>query len=131
VAQSPNVDVVRAALLAQNRGDYETFGAALDPQVEWDAGPNHVGLPERLRGRDAVVDAARSARERAGRLAVTLHEVRERDDKVLVLGTLRGASGPTMPRGWIFRMRDGRAVHVRAYGGRTAALSAWDRRDDD
>jgi ketosteroid isomerase-like protein len=120
---------VRDALLAQNRGDYEAFGAALHPQIEWDAGPNHVGLPERLRGRDAVIDAARSARERAGRLIVTLHEVRDRRDEVLVLGTLRGAAGPTMPRGWIFRLRDGRAVHVRAFGGRTAALSAWQRND--
>jgi ketosteroid isomerase-like protein len=123
VADSPNVHLVREALLAQNRGDYDAFGAGLHPDVEWDAGPNEFGVPERLRGRAAVVDAARQGHG----LIVTLHEVREQGDRVLVIGTLRSATGPTMPRGWIFRLRDGLAVHVRAFRGRTAALSAWER----
>jgi ketosteroid isomerase-like protein len=126
--EGANVEVVRRALLAQNRGDFEAFSAALDPHVRWDVGRNHVGLPTVLEGREDVVAAARAAHRRGG-LVLMLQEVDEHGDDVLVLGMLRGPHGVTMPRAWIIRVRDGRAVHVRAFGGRTAALSAWRRRE--
>ena len=127
MADGPNAELVRAALLAQNRGDDDAFRAALHEDIDWHAGSSAFGFPEHLRGPDVVVRAAQVARARHGRLVATLHEVREDGDDVLVVGTLAGED-LNMPRAWIWTVRDGRAVRVRAFNSRSAALGAW-RRD--
>ena len=121
-----NADIVREALLAQNREDDDAFQAALHPDVEWDAGRNTFGLPEALQGADAVVRAAQEARVRVRRLTAVLHEVREAGDDVLVVGALSGGD-VTMPRAWIWTLRDGQAVRVRAFSSRSAATQVWQR----
>ena len=123
--EGANSELVRAVLLAMNRGDDDAFRAALHDDVDWDAGSNAFGLPERLYTADDVVRAAADARERAGRFTAILHEVRERGDDVLVIGVLAG--NVTMPRAWIWTIRDGKAARVRAFGSRSSALEAWER----
>ena len=77
MAFGPNAELVRRALLAQNRAADDEFAAALAPDIVWHAGTNEFGLPQLLHGPEEVVAAARDARERAGGLTATLHEVRE------------------------------------------------------
>ena len=123
------VELVRGALLAQNRGDDDAFLAALDPEVDWEAGPNPFGLPERMHGRETVLRAARYERDpAAGQLLFTLYEIRAQGNDVLVLGGLSDTRGLSMPRAWIWTLREGRAVRVRAFGSHHAALRTWDER---
>jgi ketosteroid isomerase-like protein len=130
MAPASNGELVRDALLAQNRGDDDAFRAALHPDVEWHAGSSAFGFPEHMHGPDEVIAAARAARSRVGRLTATLHELREDGDDVLVLGALAGEDF-TMPRAWIWTVQDGQVVRMRAYNSRRAALSAWDHRSHD
>ena len=127
MADSPNIELVRSAILAMNRGDDEAFAAALDDRVEWDVGPNPFGFPEHLRGPADVVASARATREGAGGLTMTIHEVREHADDVLVLGALSTGQGPVMPRAWIWTVRDGRTARIKSYSSASLALMAWDR----
>ena len=119
-----NADIVRGAILAQNAGDDETMLAAIHPDVEWQ-------MPERaVRGRDALRAVLEEARREVGSVRITLHELRERGDAVLVIGTVTAEKGLNIPRSWIWELRDGRAVRVTSFPGREQALRAWDALGD-
>ena len=130
MADSPNIELVRRAILAMNRADDDAFAATLDDGVEWDVGPNPFGFPEHIRGPADVVASARATRERAGGLTMTIHEVREHGDDVLVLGALSTGQGPVMPRAWIWTVRDGRTARIKAYSSAALALREWNRAED-
>lgn len=72
------------------------------------------------RGRDAVLARFREYEEQLGHSDVTIERVDERDDRVVVVwrqsGVTSGAELPFEHRwAWVVRLRDGKAVHIRAY----------------
>ena len=119
-----NADIVRGAILAQNAGDDAAMLEAIDPDVEWDM--RAAGGPEPvIQGREALRRVLDDARRDVGSLRITLHELEESGDAVLVVGTVTAEKGLNIPRAWIWEMHDGRAVRVASYPGRTEALEAW------
>ena len=125
-----NADLVRAAILAQNAGDDETLLAALDPEIEWHTEATDGTEDPVVRGREALRARVVDAREQVGDLRITLHELQESGDAVLVVGTISAANGLNMPRAWIWRLRDGLAYRVDSFPGRESAQRAWQRLDD-
>jgi ketosteroid isomerase-like protein len=127
VSQPANVDIVRAAILAQNAGDDETLLAAIDSAVEWHT--EGVAGPEAppVLGREALRSMLQDARREVGEVRVTMHEIQEAGDAVLVIGTVSTGNGMRMPRAWIWQLRDGLAVRVESYLGRDQALRVWEK----
>lgn len=123
-----NADVVRSAILAQNSGDAETMLSAFAPDVEWHSTPAGAEPAAVIRGRDALLRLVEHAREDEGRLRITLHEVEQDGDEVLVVGSVAGERGLRMPRAWIWQLRDGKVVRVDSYTGRVAATRVWQER---
>lgn len=89
-----NADIVRSAILAQNRGDDETLMAVIDPAVEWHVGAGGLTGATIVRGRDALMRMVAQARSQAGAFRITLHEVREAGDEVLVIGSVSASLAP-------------------------------------
>lgn len=121
-------DLVRSIVLAQNRGDDDTLLEALHPEIEWHQAATETDTAPVLVGRDALLRAVGQGREEAGDLRITMHEVEQAGDEVLVIGTVAGSRGMRMPRAWIWEVRDGRAVRVESYTGRAPAVRAWNAR---
>ena len=119
---SANADVVRNAILAQNAGEDERMLEAMHPEVVWVSDTSGT-----LRGRDALRDLLADARRQVGDVRITLHELQESADAVLVVGTVSAANGLNMPRAWIWQLAGGVAVRVDSYPGRVEALRAWER----
>jgi ketosteroid isomerase-like protein len=73
-----------------------------------------------FRGRDAALARFREYEEQLGPSTVTIESVDEHGDRVVVVwrqsGVTPGAELPFEQRwAWLVQMRDGRAVHIRAY----------------
>lgn len=115
-----NADIVRESILAQNSGEDEKMLAALDPECVF-----HSADQPELRGRDAVRGALEAARRDFGGLRITLHEIEERGDAVLVVGSISAEKGMNVPRAWIWHLRGGCAYRVDSFPGREQALHAW------
>lgn len=81
------------------------------------------------RGRDAVRTRFREYEEQLGPSSVTIEEIAVRPRSAVVLwrhsGVTPGAGAPFEQRwAWVVRMRDGKAVHLRAYVDPDEALRA-------
>ena len=124
-----DADVVRQALLANNRDDVEGFIAMLDDDVEWLS----VGVflhPARLwRGRASVREGLLAWREEHGGLGhVTLRELKSEAGVVLAIAAVSVPSAKratAVPVCWIFEIEDGRAVRVNGYRSESAARGDW------
>jgi ketosteroid isomerase-like protein len=119
-----NADIVRESILAQNAGDDEAMLAALHDEVDFNS-------PEqRFRGVDAMRRTLEQARRDVGELRITLHELEERGDAVLVIGSITAQKGLNVPRAWIWQLREGRAFRIDSFPNREQAHHAWRRLHD-
>lgn len=90
------------------------------------------------RGRDAVLARFREYEEQLGHSAVTVESVEDLGDDVVIVwshsGVTPGAELPFEHRwAWRVRVREGRAVHIRAFFEPEEALGTadWPRRAPD
>jgi ketosteroid isomerase-like protein len=126
-----NVEIVRRAAEAVNRGDRATVASLLAPDVEWHtvAGPL-LGMGT-IRGREAMVKFIwGDIREAIEGFRVSPEEVTDLgNDRVLVVGLFQGRGRSsdaevTMRVASLYEIRDGTVATVRDYGSRDEALEA-------
>ena len=124
-----NVEVVREANDALNRGDYDAALSALAPDVEWHV-PSGISIGEEVyRGQDAVQRgfALWLGAWETYRFEPT--EILDHGDHVVVSGTQIGrgrGSGVdvSLPTFSVFTLRNGKIVRMRNFDDRAAALEA-------
>ena len=125
-----NVEVVRSALEAWERGDLKAAADLLDPEVEWSFPSN---LPEAgtYKGRDEVGRRLEEFLEAWEDLAVTVEELVDAGDRVVALVRYSGrgresgieVSGATR-NAQVWTVRNGKALRVELYGDTAEALEA-------
>jgi uncharacterized protein len=124
-----NVELVRSAYAAFNRGDFDAVARFFHPEVEWHP---YLGVVEGnlYRGRDAILKMWMGLEESfGGSLRIELLEVLDRGEQVVAVIEARGmgsGSGAEVRQRWaqLARVRDGLVVRVEAYPDREAALEA-------
>jgi uncharacterized protein len=125
-----NVDVVRRAYEAWNRGDAYAASEFLSPDIEWEMPPN-LPDPETWRGREAVIRGLEGLSESWEELVADLHQLIDAGDRVVALVRFHGRSVTTgmaldgvSVDGQVWTFRAGRVVSVQMYSGSEAALRA-------
>jgi ketosteroid isomerase-like protein len=129
-----NVEVVRRVLGAMSadvaeRDTLDTLVKRLAPEVEFEEDPR---FPEAgtYRGRDEVFRYFSEFAAQFEEFLFTVEELRESgDDTVLVLLRIRGRGKASSAQfdfrsGWLYSLRDGQVVRIRAYLDRAEALEA-------
>jgi uncharacterized protein len=123
-----NVEVVRSAHEAFNRGGPRAALSYLDHQVEWHDVPDQ---PEATvhHGHEGFLQAFRVFLEAFGEFTVEPEELRDLGDCVLVVGRTRGrgqGSGAefTQDVASVWTVRDGKVVQARFFRSRSEALEA-------
>lgn len=124
-----NAETIRSVFEAFNRGDMAALLECLDPQIEWHVPPM---LPEQTvyRGHEGVRDLWRSMQGSFEDFRLTVEEILDAGDRVMVLAAAGGrgkGSGidvQTPSFGWIWTVRDGKAQRVEVYPTRAEALKA-------
>ncbi len=123
-----NVELVRRAYEAWNRGDIDGMLALCDPELEYHSSGIYPGLDPVYRGHDGFRKFERDFRATWESLSIELERLEARGDQVAVLGTFeaRGRDGMTLRRPVANRViiRDGLAVRINAYGEWDQALAA-------
>jgi ketosteroid isomerase-like protein len=123
-----NVEAVRRAWEAFNRGDPETFFADTAAEVEFAEDP---AFPEAavFRGREEIVRYLAGFQEAMAEHRFEVEELRDCGDRVLALvhetarGTTSGADVDQRPA-FLFEFRNGMIGRVRAYLDRAEGLAA-------
>ena len=123
-----NVETLKRAIEAYNRGDIEPLLETSDPEIEWYPFTAQVEGDEAYHGHEGLrrwwanIDAAFEDFE------ASADEVQDLDDTVVGLGRLRARfrSGVNLDTeiGWVIRFRDGLGVWGRAYQSHAEALEA-------
>jgi ketosteroid isomerase-like protein len=118
-----NVEIVRRAYEAWNRGDGDVAIELLDPDVKWSL-PPHFPDAETWHGRDRVVDGLREMMGSWESLHMDVRELIDEGDRVVARVRFEGRSALTgldlAGMGvdtQIWTLRDGLAVEVRMFGG--------------
>jgi ketosteroid isomerase-like protein len=127
-----NVEAVRRAFDAFDRGDIEAVLEELDPEVEW-----HPLFQVLLGGEAAVYGGHEGFREFqretneafAEQLQVELSELRDLGEQVIAIGRVRGRgreSGAQTETSvvWLIEARNGKAIRVHEYLDPKDALEA-------
>ncbi len=117
-----NVNFVRQAYDAFNRGDIDTVMGIMDPEIVWQE-PDVEGLPDRgtHHGSEAVAnDVFGSVAEQWDEFQAVAEEFLDAGDRVIVLGHFRvrgKATGRSVdaPYAHVWTLRDGKAMHFRNY----------------
>jgi ketosteroid isomerase-like protein len=114
-----NVELARRGWEAALRGDLDTLGDLLDPEVKWHSGDPSSGC----RNRTEALEFMRQARSRAPR--AELVDVLDAGAKVVVVvrGRDRG-DGPAQPSANLTTFRDGKAVEMVHYPNADDAMAA-------
>jgi uncharacterized protein len=125
-----NVELVRRAYEAWNRGDFDAAAEYLDPEIEWRTPPN---IPEAgtWHGRDEVGERVAAFLESWEELHAGVEELIDAGDRVVALvrfsGRGRGtglAVEGTSVDATVWTLREGKAVRIEMYGGTAEALEA-------
>jgi ketosteroid isomerase-like protein len=129
-------EIVRAAIDAANRRDWDAFVLCLDPEVVWDDTEGFAGLRGVYRGPAEVRDWFEAALEPWDTLEMTVDEIREADGgrRVFVGGAIRGrgkASGAEADvHVWqVLWLRGGKIARRQLYWTRDEAVEAAGLRD--
>ena len=122
-----NVDAIRRAVDAANRGDPESAFDLLDENVVWE--PRRAGIEGAYRGLEGLRKFWADTRENFELFELHLGDVRDLGDSVLTIGTIRvrgtGSGAETeVPVAAIWTFEAGRLVHYKDYGEAPAALEA-------
>ena len=123
-----NVEAVRRAWEAFNRGDLDSFFADVAAEVEFVEDP---AFPEAavFRGREQIATYLAGFQEAMADHRFEVEELRDLGDRVLALvhetarGTSSGADVDQRPA-FLYEFRDGLIVRVRAYLDRAEGLAA-------
>jgi ketosteroid isomerase-like protein len=131
-----NVEVLRRAAEANNRGDYESFLEEFDPDVEWHGifGVMFGVETTMVKGHEGLLGYVRDLDEGFCVRDVQWSEFRDLGDRVIALGHVRARgreSGAEFdsPYGGVAEFKDGKIVRYRDYLNRAEALEAAGPRD--
>ncbi len=130
-----NVELVRDAYAAFNRGDYETALTAFHPEIEW---VPYLGALQGsiYRGRQALLEMWNDINEHlGGAFRIEAREIVDRGETIVVVVEAHGtgsSSGAELRQKWaqVASLRDGLIVRVEPYSTREAALAAVARSED-
>lgn len=125
---SANVEIIRRGLDAYNRGDVEAVLETADPDIEF-VPLRSLVVGGSYRGHDGIRRFFEDLDEEWENRVIGNEEFRERENSVLLLGEFeaRGrASGMQVlaPVAWLFELRSGKVVRMRAYSSQDEALQA-------
>jgi ketosteroid isomerase-like protein len=123
-----NVEIVRSAFAAWNRGDLETALEAYAPETEFRLAGVFPGLETAYYGHDGVRNFWQQFRADWEEIFLDIEEIIDRGEHVIVLFRFRakGRDGIEVQRPFAqcYTMRGGRAVRVENYAGWDQALKA-------
>ncbi len=130
-----NLELVRAAYEAFERGDVEGVLASFDPDIEWIEPDGYwPGARGVHRGVDAVRRIFATYPERWAEWTVVPEEFVDAGDVVLMRGRCRfrahGGSDVEMRLANVWRLRDGRAVQLQVLADSALVWRALGGRDD-
>jgi ketosteroid isomerase-like protein len=126
-----NLEVVRKAYEAMNRGDLEAVMQNLDPDVEWVVPDILPDTTDRsYRGKEGVASFLRTWFEVFPDFRVEIDEVLDFGEQVLVMASAGGAGrdsgaqvmSPSFPHVWTFR--EGKAIRLEMFPRKAVALEA-------
>jgi ketosteroid isomerase-like protein len=124
-----NADVVRAALEAQRRRDWQAFRRLYDPDIEWEDVSGLWGDWGARRGFEDVRDAFVTWFEAFEQVDFDVESIVEADEQVVASIRISGRGRESglvvdqrIPTVWT--VHDGRVVRVRAYRDKAHALEA-------
>lgn len=125
-----NVEVVRRIYRAWQTDTTPVDSGLLDPDVEWVNPPEAIESGTR-KGIDAFAAAAESVSDTFEGASVDIEEFFDAGDRVVVIATLRGrgrGSGADVERrqGYVWTLRDGRAIRFQWFNSAEDALEAAD-----
>jgi ketosteroid isomerase-like protein len=130
MSHQDSTEVVREAFLAINRGDEDAFYDRLAPDVLWTSAADGLVPRATLHGREAVREARRAEAEAGRHVHTSLHEIRARDDCVLLLGVvssdIRQRGEVALPMAWICRVQNGTMTSIDSFTNRSEALRRWE-----
>ncbi|HSJ18292.1 MAG TPA: nuclear transport factor 2 family protein [Solirubrobacterales bacterium] len=123
-----NVETLRRAYDAYNRGDLKAFADLLDPDVTWQPDPNWPEVQARS-GRQEVLQLLADIREPLDRNEAAPEKLVDAGDRVVALhvwrGVLKGTEAEVEGRlGAMVTLRAGRLVDVRFFETYDEALEA-------
>jgi ketosteroid isomerase-like protein len=123
-----DIDVVKEVFAAFAERDAERLVAVLDPDVVFIAVTGDLlGRTKPYRGREGMREYLRDVERLWDELVLSPREFEEVGDAILVTGRVSARSpARTMSgsAGWIWRVRDGRVVYIRAYASAAEAAEA-------
>jgi ketosteroid isomerase-like protein len=126
-----NVELVKRAADAINRGDAEALVAELDPEVEWHGAILMAmgGTQTVYRGHEGVREWLRDLYETLSEFQAEYPEIRDLGDRTVAIGRIRarGAASEAQiesPHGTVTDFKDGKAIRVRTYLDPNEALKA-------
>jgi ketosteroid isomerase-like protein len=127
-----NVEIVRAAIDAFNRGDWDSFAESFDPQIEahWHDQRTYPDTPQHLRGVPEVIEFTEQYRSAWDELTQETLELTEApDDRVLVFTRQSGRgheSGVPIEIHFfqVLTIRDGKVRKIEYFRHRADALEA-------
>jgi ketosteroid isomerase-like protein len=124
----PNEDIVREALAAWNRGEWESALAVCHPEIEWRAASAILDLPEVVYGHEGVRGFWRLWTSSWTDIRAEAEEFISLEDGLLVLIRWRAKSKAGIevdqPVAFQFTIRDSQAVRFVSYWDRAAAFEA-------
>jgi ketosteroid isomerase-like protein len=124
-----NVEVVRHAYEAYNRGDLQGMVADFAPTFEYVSTGAVPGRRDVYRGPEGYQEFVRWLSDEFDDARVEVHELLETGEQVLAPVTLRGRGKQShVETSWdtwhLWTMHDGKVVHGQAFRSRTDALEA-------
>jgi ketosteroid isomerase-like protein len=123
-----NVEVVRRMHESLGGSEVRFPDGFLDPQVEW-VNPPYAAEPGTRRGEAAFEEAAASITRAFDEVRFEDNEVIDAGERVLVLSTfvVRGRGSGVVqrqPQGYIWTLRNGKAVRLEWFNSHAEALEA-------
>jgi ketosteroid isomerase-like protein len=124
-----NVEIVRRATAAYDRGAFEEAAGWMDPAIEWDMSRVPVPEPEVYRGLDGLAAFTEVWQESWAALDLDPEEFIDAGDRVVSVVRQAGrgrVSGVEVEQRFaqVWTLRDGRIVRMDMYPDRGAALKA-------
>ena len=126
-----NIEVVRQAIEAFNRGDLERFVETVpfdDQTVEYHEYPEFIEVGV-FRGRDAIEQHWQQFLDAFEGYRFDIEELIDADDEVVVFTHQHGRGKESglafeLRSAWVFTFRDGKLTRIRTYPDRARALAA-------
>ncbi len=123
-----NVEVVKAAFEAYNRGDLDAWAADADPDIEWHVLPEATD-PGPHRGRQVILERGKLWQQMFGGLRVEVLEYIDAGDYVIAPVRMRGRAPGSdaevaLDEVYVSKFRNGKIVELREYRTKADALEA-------